>query len=57
MSLWKALRVLSPHDERPEEFDFERLIRRAGDQFAIVEKERVLLGEQIFSGSERASKV
>jgi hypothetical protein len=42
-SLWKALQALSEIDQRLRQFDLARLLRRAEDQFEMVEHERIHL--------------
>jgi hypothetical protein len=48
-SLWKALQVASGWDDRLHEYDFENLIRRALDQYGVVENRRLKLAEAVFS--------
>ena len=50
-SLWRALHVASRSDGRLREYDFESLIRRALDQYGIVEDRRLKLAEDVFSPS------
>ena len=50
-SLWRALQVASRSDGRLREYDFESLIRRALDQYGIVEEQRLKLAENVFSPS------
>jgi hypothetical protein len=50
-SLWKALQVVSNSDGRLREYDFESLIRRALDQYGVVEHRRLKLAESVFSTS------
>jgi hypothetical protein len=51
-SLWKALQVASGRDDRLHEYDFESLIRRALDQYGVVENRRLKLAEAVFSPPE-----
>jgi hypothetical protein len=50
-SLWRALQVASRSDGRLREYDLESLIRRALDQYGIVEDRRLKLSESVFSPS------
>jgi hypothetical protein len=50
-SLWKAVQVASEADDRLREYDFESPIRRALDQYSVVEKRRLTLAEAVFSPS------
>jgi hypothetical protein len=47
-SLWKALRIASNEDHRLREYDFDLLLRRAEDQFELVEQERLRLVPRVF---------
>lgn len=47
--LWKALQVVSNADGRLRDYDFESLIRRALDQYGVVEHRRLKLAENVFS--------
>jgi hypothetical protein len=47
-SLWRALAVVSKDDIRLGEYDFDTLLRRAEEQFELVEQERLRLAQQVF---------
>ncbi len=54
LCLWKALQVASGQDSRLLEFDFEKLIGRARQQYEEVESRRLNLAQRVLSPTSSA---
>ena len=54
LCLWKALQAASKLDARLQSFDFEELIRRAREQYDMVESERIELAQTVLAPESRS---